>query len=347
MAAKPNKPNIFRITVPVPVVVLIFVSAIAIFGYYYLYQYMNDEKEKAVNAAVEKIDHASVRLVMEDRYKYIRPLAFVEFIKEDTLLLSIKAQVIALIEQKKREGMVTSVSGYIRNLNRHQDVRINPSEVYFPGSLMKIPIMIAYLKAAEDNPGILNKQLPFVNNYVNLPTQNIKDKSITLGNSYTVKELLVYMIEYSDNNATAVLSEHIEFKDIQRVFADLQLPVPDASQPEYGISLKDYSRFFRVLFNATYLDREMSDYALELLSKCDFKDGMMKYLDKGTIVAHKFGERNSDGVQQLHEIGIVYLKDKAYLLGVMTKGGDIPKQKEVISQISKLVFDSMKAHPEE
>lgn len=347
MAIKSKQPNPLWTPVPVPIVVLIFAAFLVASGYYFLYDRMQHEKELAIAQEVDKIDHVSIRMVMEDRYKFIRPLAFVEFIKEDSLLMSIKSSVMALIEEKKREGAVTSVSGYIRNLNRHQDVRINPSEVYFPGSLMKIPIMITYLKAAEKDPNLLNRQLSFIHNYSNLPTQNIKDKSIIQGNSYSVRELLVYMIEYSDNNATAVLSENLDFKEIQRVFADLQLPVPDANQPEYGISLKDYSRFFRVLFNATYLSREMSDYALELLSKCDFHDGMMKYLDKGTIVAHKFGERNSDGVQQLHEIGIVYLKDKAYLLGIMTKGNDIPKQKEVISQISKLVFDSMKAHPEE
>ncbi|MBL0310174.1 MAG: serine hydrolase, partial [Bacteroidetes bacterium] len=316
-------------------------------GFYCFYKQQQSEKEVAVKAATDKIDHVSIRLLVDDRYKLIKPLAFVDFIKEDSLLLAIKSSIGSLIEEQKNEGSISSASVYLRNLNRHQEVGINPLEIYFPGSLMKIPILIAYLRQVEKDPGIFDKQLAFINVYGNLPTQNIKTKSIKQGNSYSVRELLVYMIEYSDNNATAVLSENIEFKEIQKIFSDLQLPIPDANQPEYGISLKEYSRLFRVLYNSTYLGRPMSEFALDLLSKCDFKDGLMKYLDTDLVVAHKFGERNSDGVQQLHEIGIVYLKNKAYLLGVMTKGNNISKQKETISQISKLVYDSMNSHPED
>ena len=303
---------------------------------------LRTEKDKEILSAVNKIDNVTQRLLVQDEYKLIKPLAFVEFTKEDTLLKQIKTSILNYIEEKKQEGIITAASAYLRNLNRHQDVRINPTEVYFPGSLMKIPILITYLKEAEKNPELLQHQILFSRSYGNLPVQNIKVKTIQLGQSYRISELLEYMIVFSDNNATAVLNENIEFDKIVKVFRHLQLPLPDIKQVEYGLTLKDYSRFFRVLFNATYLSWEMSEYALELLVRCNYKNGLIKYIDPHVKVAHKFGERNSDGTQQMHEVGIVYLEKKPYLIGIFTKGSSIPQLEEVIANISKIAFDGMK-----
>ena len=340
----PNQPaqkrNFFSAKIPLYVALII----IALISFFYMWRMreMKSENEQEVTAAVDKIDNVSLRLVVEDDYKLIKPLAFVEFTKEDPLLLQIKESILAYIDQKKNEGVIVSASAYIRNLSRHQDVRINPEEVYFPGSLMKIPILITYLKEAEKDPSLLDKQLVFSQQYGNLPVQNIKVKTIEIGNAYSVRELLEYMIVYSDNNATALLNSNIDFNKIVKVFAHLQLPLPDLKSAEYGLTLKDYSRFFRVLFNATYLSWEMSEYALELLTRCNYKAGMVKYIDPSVKVAHKFGERNSDGTQQMHEVGIVYLDDKPYLIGIFTKGSDIQKLEEVVASISKIVYDGMK-----
>jgi beta-lactamase class A len=206
---------------------------------------------------------------------------------------------------------------------------------------MKVPIMIAYLKMAEKEPGLLNKELTYLDNFTNLPQQNIKLKTLEPGKTYKISELLNYMIVYSDNQATALLSENIEFGKIAKVFDDLDLPKVDASTQEYGISLKDYSRFFRVLYNSTYLSWDMSEYGLDLLVKSKYNKGLTKKLPESVVVAHKFGERNSDGIQQMHEIGIVYVKDKNYLIGVMTKGSSIEILEEVISDISKIAYDGI------
>jgi beta-lactamase class A len=338
--SSPEKPSFFKIKVPLlAVILLLVISGVSL---YFVDARNKKECEAQLAESMKKIEGVSVRILVEDEYKLIKPLAFVEFTKEDTLLLGIKNKVLDYIEEKQREGAITSASGYVRNLNHHQDVRINPSEVYFPGSLMKIPILITFLKASEREESLLNKQVTFSMPYDNLPFQNIKSSGIQLGQSYSIKQLLEYMITHSDNNATALLSENIPFEKIVHVFENLQLPYPDKTKPDYGITLKDYSRFFRVLFNASYLSWENSEFALDLLTKTDYNNGIIKGVEKGVVVAHKFGERNSDGVQQLHEVGIVYLKDRPYLIGLMTKGNDIKKMEPVLSDISKIVYTGMK-----
>jgi beta-lactamase class A len=335
-----NQRSFFSIRIPILAVILIIVAAVT--SIYFIDKQNKAEYQLALKNAVDKIDGVSMRILVEDEYKWIKPLAFVEFTKEDTLLKKIKADVIDYLESEKQKGDITTASAYIRNLNRHQDARINPSEVYFPGSLMKIPILITYLKLSEKNPAILSQKLTYKLPYSNLPQQNIQSIGIKLGETYSVKDLMKYMIEYSDNNATALLSENIPFEKIAHVFSDLQLPYPDQTKPDYSLTLKDYSRFFRVLFNASYLSWENSEFALDLLTKTDYKTGIMTGIDKGVTVAHKFGERNSDGIQQLHEVGIVYLKERPYLIGVMTKGNNIKKMEQVLGTVSKIVFEGMK-----
>ena len=69
---------------------------------------------------------------------------------------------------------------------------------------------------------------------------------------------------------------------------------------------------------------------------------MVKGVPENTIVAHKFGEMGDATTRQLHESGLVYIGKIPYLLTIMTKGYDIKQLPEVISSISKMVFEDFK-----
>lgn len=334
--------SLVRKTITVKLWIVIIVLATLISGHYIYFSTLKKVHKNEIRALKQKVDQVSQRLLPGSRYKYIRPLLFVEYKKEDTLLLQIKEDLLQLIDEKKRLGVIQNASVYLRLLDHHQDVRINPSEVYFPGSLMKVPLLISLLKEAETKPDFLNRKVLFDQIFEELPKQNIKSKSIELGKSYTINELLYFMIVYSDNNATALLGNNIEFDKIARVFDDLALPPIAAGNQDYSISLKDYSRFFRCLYNASYLGWEMSEYALDLLSQCTYSNGLKRNLPDDTKIALKFGEKNLDGVQQLHEMGIVYSDNQAYLIGIMTKGRDVEVLEDFIAELSKVVFDYFK-----
>ncbi|MDO8560151.1 MAG: serine hydrolase [bacterium] len=59
------------------------------------------------------------------------------------------------------------------------------------------------------------------------------------------------------------------------------------------MSVKDYASFFRILYNASYLNREQSERALGLMTKTRFRDGIIAGVPAGRPVAHKFGERTT------------------------------------------------------
>jgi beta-lactamase class A len=94
----------------------------------------------------------------------------------------------------------------------------------------------------------------------------------------------------------------------------------------------------RAIYNATYLTIDDSEYAAELLNKCEFNDGIRKGVPVSVKMAHKFGESGTPVDKQLHESAIVYLKDKPYMLTVMTKGKDNATLSKLISEISAVVY---------
>jgi beta-lactamase class A len=175
------------------------------------------------------------------------------------------------------------------------------------------------------------------------PTQSFNSKTIIEGNKYKVRELLHYMIAYSDNNATMLLHNYIDVGMFQKVFADLGIRVPEMRGSLFQMSVKEYSKFMRVLYDGGYLTIPASEYALSLLAQCDFNAGIVNLLPPTLKVAHKFGEAGSHELPELHESAIIYLDNMPYLLSVMTRGTDVKKQAQIISHISKIVYDKTTA----
>jgi beta-lactamase class A len=191
----------------------------------------------------------------------------------------------------------------------------------------------------EENPGFLNKVITYDHPIQVDKKLSYPSKSIQVGNRYTVKELLAYMIKYSDNAATVLLEQNMKNEILQKLFSDIGLEVPNAYSNEYLFTAKDYSLFMRAIFNASYLSIENSEFAAELLSECNFKEGIEKGIPSNTKIAHKFGEAGSNDEKQLHESAVIYLGDKGYLLTVMTKGKDIKTLSNLIGEISRAVYN--------
>lgn len=270
--------------------------------------------------------------------KYIKPIMFVDDECESDNLAGIKQRISDIINRYKTNEGVTSASVYLREYENDDWTCINEDEKYKPGSLFKVPVLITILKMNEESPGFLDKII-FYNKPFNIE-KNVayNDKSIKIGQKYSVKELLNYMITYSDNNATALLETNMKVQIFKKLFTDIGLETPDIYAKEYLVSVNQYSFFMRAIFNAAYLSIDDSEYAAELLTKCDFKDGIVKGLPAGTIVAHKFGESGDLSEKQLHESAFVYLKGKTYLITVMTKGKENKKLAQLISEISQAVY---------
>lgn len=255
------------------------------------------------------------------------------------------------IESKKYANETSHVSVYYRNLNNGNWFGINEKELFSPASLMKAPLLLVYLKNIEKDPSLRDKKILYTQDPVEATyKQNIEpEKTLVDGQEYTIKELMEYMIRYSDNKASVLLERNVSLEEYKKAFTDNEILFPEIIDGKFDNNLKviDYARFFRVLFNASYVNKELSNYALWLLTQIDFTKWLVAGVDAGISIAHKFGERgiiwwNGIEEKQLHDCGIVYYPDHPYILCIMTRGYDLEKLEEVVSSISKKIYEAVK-----
>lgn len=274
----------------------------------------------------------------------VNPLLGVETSQgNDVRLESAKYSIGQYITTSIEGRSASSIAVYLRDLNNGTWIGINEEEKFAAASLDKIPLMIAYLKKAEQDPAILSKMIKYEAKIDVLPQNIPPQNSVKLGNAYTAEELLRYMIEYSDNIAMALLFENIGEKVIAEVCSDLQLPTIALRGPEWRMSAKDYAVLFRILYSATYLNNDSSEKALGLLTATEFREGIIAGIPPGITVAHKFAERaySQGSEKQLHDCGIVYYEKRPYLICIMTKGWDFNVLKGVIREISRIAYEHM------
>lgn len=279
-------------------------------------------------------------------YRFISPLLDYETSPElkNKEMLVLKHNLEEFIADKFRDNQAIYIAVYFRDMLNGPWLGINERDNFAPASLLKVPLLIAYLKYAEQNPEILHKMLTYAQEIKNEARQNITpDKGLELGKSYSVDDLLVRMVAYSDNIAKDLLLSSINADILDKVYTDLGIILPDIRNKSDFITVKEYSSFFRILFNASYLNKEMSEKALEILSKSTFKMGLAAGVPADIPIAHKFAERGDLVTQafQLHDCGIIYHKERPYLLCVMTYGKDFKALSDIIKGISAIVYKNV------
>jgi beta-lactamase class A len=289
----------------------------------------------------ESSNYCKYKVKRLDGYNYIKPIMFIDDECEGDNLAISKQEINEIIQNYKTMQGVISASVYIRDYNNGTWTSVNDELQYEPGSLFKVPILIAYLKMNEEKPGTLDKELSFDTPFAIDKNVAFRSKTIQLGHKYKIRELLKYMISYSDNNATALLNNNLKPEILTKLFSDLNLEVPDIKAQHYYFTARQYSLFMRAIYNASYLSIDNSEFAAELLGTCEFKEGIVKGIPQGTKIAHKFGESGTPVEMQLHESAIIYAKDKPYLLTVMTKGKDNKTLSKLISEISATVYKNL------
>lgn len=275
-------------------------------------------------------------------YKFVRPLLLAEPACESENYSALKLQLISQIESFNASGITTNVSVYLQDLKSDEWMSISPEINYNPGSLMKVPLLISFLRMEETTPGFLNKPVTITRVYANINRNPVfVSETVKVGQTYTIRELLRRMIVFSDNEATIELCNYLDYKKFQKTFTDFGLPEPDTTNMDYPITARNFSTFLEGLYNAGYLTISSSEYANALLTQSTFKEGIVNGLPPQTVVAHKFGEAGNDQQHELHESAIVFYNNSPYLLTVMTRGPELKKLPQVLSTVSKTVFGYM------
>ncbi len=265
--------------------------------------------------------------VAENKYKFIDPLLLCNNDAEGALgeIEGLSHIFKNLVEEKTNDEIITEGSVYFRDLSSGRWSGANYDKQYSPASLLKVPILMAYLKTAEKDLNLLQKTALYIQD----PNQSpplVNNPILVSGQRYRVEDLLRGMIIDSDNTATKMLMGGIGGDALNQAYTELGLPNPYTTSNTYTMSTRTYALFFRILYNATFLSRDMSEKALSILSEAKFNKGLVSGTPAGTPIAQKYGyaiiKKDPTRIIELSDCGIIYHPQKPYLLCVMGKGSD-------------------------
>lgn len=274
-------------------------------------------------------------------YRYINPLldCGVQFNDASPFRSAVQSYVDRTLADDPR---ITEISVYFRQMNNGYVFGINENALFSPASMLKVPTMVTVLKLSEGVPGLLKDRIFFETPSYASNHYQFQADYIRPGQYYTTDSLLYHMIVHSDNEAMALIGDQYHNQNMwENFFARAGINPNFHGQIDF-MSIRQYATVFRLLYNASFLNRENSEYALDLLSRTNFKDGIRAVVGQ-VPVADKYGIRNlEEGGYQLHDCGLVYLPGNHYLLGIMTRGTDPQAQAAVIRAIAQLVHSEMR-----
>ncbi|MCF7870768.1 MAG: class A beta-lactamase-related serine hydrolase [Candidatus Omnitrophica bacterium] len=220
-----------------------------------------------------------------------------------------------------------------------------PDQKIPAASLIKLPILAAALRAIEDGRFQFNQKV--VVGAADIAGGSGIFKRVDLPLGLTFKELLSFMIIISDNSATNKVIDLLGKDYINKIFLSLGLKntslerkMMDFSSRRKGFenytSSRDIVKVLKMIYNNQLIDRKLSLFARNLLSRQQYNDRIAFLLPKGIEVAHKTGLEK--GV--VHDAGIVYGEKNDFIICVLTKNvKNYKKAKEFIAEISKMSYN--------
>lgn len=258
----------------------------------------------------------------------------------------------AIVPTYAKSGKADKIGVFVRDMNTTRYAGVNDGDTFIMASLLKVPLLIAGFKLAEVEPKILDQEIAYAGSPDRYAEQNfpIEDRLIP-NRKYTVKELMRRSVVFSDNTASELLANAYPAGFFDRILRALGLQIRlDDGNEENFTTPRSYANIFRNLYNSSYLTREYSNAALEMLTHTNYVNGAIAGLPQNTVVAHKFAERTvfdsrtkEMAFRQLHECGLVYAENgkSPYTFCIMTEGKDFSDLEQIQRELSHAIFETI------
>ncbi|MBR9700164.1 serine hydrolase [Candidatus Woesearchaeota archaeon] len=223
------------------------------------------------------------------------------------------------------------ISVYVEHLESGVWIGYHENEGYHAGSLSKLPIMMSIIHHIENGSLSLSTKIRVEESDIDTRFGPLGWKGS--GYEINVEELLTATALLSDNTAMQVQMRIVSVGSIVAVLRGVGIEESALATPL--ITPKAYSKLFRGLYQSSYLEKEGSEYLLQLLSSSIFLSQIPAGVPEDIAVAHKIAivEEN----KEYHDCGIVYTDDP-YILCIMTKGFGQVAADSVMSNISEIVY---------
>ena len=213
--------------------------------------------------------------------------------------------------RREMEAMQGHLGFYYKNLVTGLEYGIREEEIFGAASVIKFPLFLHILTECERGNLSLDDKI------VTLDSDKVPScgaLNMFTGSIETdIRTVCRLMICLSDNTATNRLIRLCGFEAIEQGFAEMGLAKTrirrklfDRSAAAQGkqnsISPKELGLLLEKLYRGEFISREVSDYAIEVLSEQQIMHKLGGKLGENVQIAHKTGE--DDGLS--NDVGIVY-----------------------------------------
>ncbi len=199
---------------------------------------------------------------------------------------------------------------YIKNLTTNATFTHNAEHEFYAASLYKLLVALAVQKAVQD--GQLTWDTRLTVNYYDMQGGTGVLSLRPAGQSYTVEELVGYLLKESDNTAQNVLSGQ---SAISSQMDEIALAYTGNANSRF---LADNVASAQVVGGV--LERMVGNDLLEVMKVTSFDDRISAGLSENMVFSHKIGNWGDTG--SWHDCGVVFgsaASEPAYVICVMSE----------------------------
>lgn len=264
---------------------------------------------------------------LSSKYSYLATRVLVDF-EKDLLVnfMSLRKQLKTETDEYKG-----SFSVYFEYLPTGISIGINDRTEFYGASLAKVPVAMAFLKYARRVNLDLDQKVRIEKGDINRTFGDLWQKGE--GAEITFTEALGLALIKSDNTAAEILVRRVPREDLLYIYENLDVDY-NINEGQVIITTKGYSSILKALYFSSVLDKDDSQYLLDLLTRSDFKDKLRFPIPKEIVIANKAGVFYKD----LHQdCGIVYVPRRPYILCMASLSSEAEATKRMII-VSEMVY---------
>jgi len=249
------------------------------------------------------------------------------------------------ISQEIKSACKDQTTGYsilVRDLKTGQEAYLNPMRQR-SASLIKVYILAEAYNLKKQ--GKLDFNEPVIIHKADQRAWGSLDK-VPDGTKVTVRDLLEQMIVVSDNTATNLLIDKLGYDKVNAFIQSigcydtvLGRKMLDSAAAKAGhdnwTSPKDMAHIFELMYKGKLVDPKSDKEMIGILSRQQWNERIPGNLPHDLKIAHKTGELGN----ALHDCGIVFGRQRDYILCIMTK--DVPDAHHGYDDNNIQVFNDM------
>ena len=257
------------------------------------------------------------------------------------------------IHEIGREMNLRAVAVSTHDYERGRSFEIEGDRWFHAASVIKVAVLLALMKNADDNHLRLDDPLHVRNRFVSIVDGSIYriDRSRDgdpechrrIGRTMHLSELANAMIVRSSNLATNLLLDLLGVANVRRVLSDAGIEgarlvrgVEDNAAFERGLNNEmtpnGALQLFRIVCEGGFLREDSRNRMREILLAQEFNSMIPAGLPSGLKVAHKTGEISTHS----HDVGAVYPPErKPYVVSIFTESDPALDQRaKAVAKIS-------------